>query len=797
MKTIQLAFRSILHFRMYSFVNIIGLALSLACVITIFRYVYGELTVDHFNKKIDRICVTTREDSANPGFVSFSGIVSPNLQGTFVDLAKHSGVEKCSHVLLYENEEIDIDNRKYNATVLVADSNFMKIFDYPVVLGIENLSGKGVLITKSFAQKNFGNENPLGKTLRHSNGEILTITGVIGQTSTKSTLIFDVIVSYHFSDYWMRVPQTFVLLYPGVDYRVINKQYEKFSSNSSERYQLVPLSQVYFKKIDGYSIFRYGHYNYVIVLIAVGILILLMGIINYINVYTVVVLRRGRELGIKIIFGAGGHNIFLQLIVENLLMTGLALVAAFLITHGVYPLITNVLQLSQIPNIRFDLFLSFIILISLSVITTLYPFFRFYYSTPVNSMRNFDKIRGGDFRKFFLSFQYIITIAMIIISLFFIKQLRFMLNTDPGYRTSDIIKVKFQKSQSDFSIKSIEESGKQWDKAMQIYDEITQKMDACPFFSYWISGESPNRYSGERGGFSFKLPEGEYKDVYLSGVSETWLKLFDIQLIEGRLWNDETDVKEDYLLIVSESFLKLFGITDFNSALLQPDRRLWWSPLRPKEEMQTNPPYRIVGVIKDFNYSHLSQKSAPIAFFYSDEPSVSLLASIAPGRKQEAIDFLRNLHEETVGGEFAYSFVEDEIREMYKEDEKIATIYSIFTFIAIFISALGLFSMSLFDIQQRRKEIAIRKINGATFSDVIRLLLKKYFWTITISFVIATPVALYAIHRYLEDFANKAPVSWWLFAVALVITACISLLTLIWQTSKAANQNPAEVVKKE
>ena len=144
-----------------------------------------------------------------------------------------------------------------------------------------------------------------------------------------------------------------------------------------------------------------------------------------------------------------------------------------------------------------------------------------------------------------------------------------------------------------------------------------------------------------------------------------------------------------------------------------------------------------------------------------------------------------------------FEFVEDQIRQMYAEDKKIADIYTIFTFIAIFISALGLFSMSLFDIQQRRKEIAIRKVNGATFNDVIRLLLKKYFLSLTISFVVATPVALFAIHRYLEGFANKATVSWWLFVVALVVTTGISLLTLIYQTVRAAGQNPAEIVKSE
>jgi len=372
-----------------------------------------------------------------------------------------------------------------------------------------------------------------------------------------------------------------------------------------------------------------------------------------------------------------------------------------------------------------------------------------------------------------------------------------MLNAEPGYRTKDIIKAQFFKNEPRFAqIKSVEEWQKNNDRENRIADEIVQKMNACPLFLHWAYGKSPNEFSNSE--FSFKLPEGKNMNVNLTGVDESWFRLFEIPLKEGRLWDDKTDDLYDYSLIVTESLLKLYGITDFSNALLQPEQRIWMSSLRPQEEMKTNPPYRIVGVVKDFNYLHLSKKSEPIAFFYSKGHSEDpLIASIVPGRKQEAIKFLKNLHDETVGGEFSYSFVEDEIREMYKGDKTIAVIYSIFTFIAIFISALALFGMSLFDMQQRRKELAIRKINGALVSDIIRILLKNYFLSLAISFVIAAPVALFAINRYLEGFANKAPVSWWLFAAALAITAGISLLTLIYQTVRAANQNPADVVKSE
>ena len=788
MKIIKLALRSILNFRTYSSINLLGLALSLACVITIFRYVYGELTVDRFNKNIDRIYVTTRETGTDPGNIEASGLFNMNREKSFLNLQEHPGVELFSHFMWFENDEISVENTKYTSTVIVADSNFLKITDYPVVSGVHRLADpSSALITTNFAQKIFGKENPVGKTFKHSTGKILTVTGVIGKPSTKASLTFDLIVSYHLSN-WSRIvhPQTYVLLYPGVDYRQINKQYESFSEKTAwqqpARYQLFPLSKLYFEKsISNYRVFARGNYSYVAVLMAVGALILLVGIISYINVYAVAVLRRGKELAIKKVFGAGRSNIFIQLFVENLLMTGLALFSSFVIVYLAYPFTANVLQLDQVSGFNFNLFMFFILLLTLPVLLTLYPFFRYYYSIPVNSLRNLDKVRGGGLRRMFLSFQYVITFVMIIVSLFFFKQLRFMLNTDTGYQTRDIIKVHF----------TIPES---YDHILQIDGEIRQKMNACPLFTNWTYGQSPNEFP-DKGWVSFKLPEGQFKAVNYKSVDESWFKLFDIHLKEGQLWDDQKeDGFWDYALIVTESVLKLYGITDIDNALLQPATRLWWDSERG--DMRTNPPYRIVGVVKDFDYLHLSQKPDPVAFAYSKrELDEQLLASIVPGRTQAAIAFLRKMHEETVGGEFSCSFVEDEVQAMYREDRKIASIYSLFTFIAIFVSALGLLSMSLFDLRQRRKEIAIRKINGATFHDIIRLLLKKYFWTITLSFIIATPIALLAIRRYLEDFAHKAPVSWWLFAIAMILTTGISLLTLLYQTRKAANQNPAEVIK--
>jgi ABC-type antimicrobial peptide transport system permease subunit len=799
MKTIQLALRSLLHYKQYTIINILGLALSLACVIIIFRYVYGEMTVDRFNRKLNRIYITTKETHNAPGVIRAQGVRNPNNEPAFVNILEHPGIEMYStFIVVTEDDPIELNNQQINVKTLVVDSNFLKITDYPVILGSAQLSNPhSAMVTQSFAQKVFGDKNPIGETIRYSTNDILTITGVIGETATKSSITFDIILSIDLME-WSYMPHSLVLLYPAVDYVDINKTHEQFYEMASwqthERNQLFPFRDFYFDQtIESYgNTFSKGNWQHVRILLLVGLLILLVGVVNYVNIHTVAILRRNKELGVKKVFGAENSTIFGQLLVDNLLLIFLALLLGFVFVGIASPMVGNVLLLHQIGNIGFDVALSIAVLVVLPFLTTLYPYYRYRYSTPIDSLRNIAKIRGGgNIRTVFLSFQYVITIVMITVSLFFIKQLNFMLNSDPGIRTENIIQVTFQKRNPNLWQMSAEDRNRQMHNDEQLSQEINQAMNASPLFTQWTRTQHPFRESGLSYQFSYNDASVDAA-LYMGGVEA--FKLFEFQLLEGRIWDDEIDNNFSYDAIVSESLLKALGISDYSEALIQPARRLWW--IGPHED---NPPYRIVGVLKDMNVSHLSQKQQPIFFMYSRSGGMynPVIAAIVPGRTQDAIEFLRTLHNETVGGEFSYTFIEDVVRAMYEEDRKIATIYSIFTFIALFISALGLFGMSLFDIQQRRKEIAIRKINGASIADIIRALLKKYFLSLGISFVIAAPIAAYAINRYLEDFAHRASVSWWLFAVALLITAGISLLTLIYQTYKAADQNPAEVVKSE
>ena len=235
--------------------------------------------------------------------------------------------------------------------------------------------------------------------------------------------------------------------------------------------------------------------------------------------------------------------------------------------------------------------------------------------------------------------------------------------------------------------------------------------------------------------------------------------------------------------------MSLFGFKTLSKAELQTENPIW--------PQKSNSPYQIIGVIEDFYCGHLSKPIGPIAYMYCKTYSdqVPIVAAIVPGKQQEAIAFLDKLPHETMDGTFEYAFVQDEISNLYREDRQITIIYSSFALLGILISSLGLFGLSLFDIQQRYREVALRKVNGAMMKDILPLLLRQYILILGASFVIAIPLAYWGINVYLENYAYRTDISWWLFALAAIIVLLISLVTLIYQVRKAIAINPATILK--
>jgi ABC-type antimicrobial peptide transport system permease subunit len=326
---------------------------------------------------------------------------------------------------------------------------------------------------------------------------------------------------------------------------------------------------------------------------------------------------------------------------------------------------------------------------------------------------------------------------------------------------------------------------------------LEEKLDASPLFLSWEFGQNPNQFNTTFFAAQFRVQGGEYKDCAYGSLSSGYMNMFNIKMKEGRMWDPKQDQNNGYKLMINETAKKLFGIDHIGEIRLESSRRLWYDPAVDYNSIAN---YEIVGVIEDFRSRHLSQPVLPLVISYTDKGrrDEQLILHIAPGKHQEAIAFVSDLYDELVGdGRFEYTSFEDEIAGLYAEDRKVATIYSSFALIAILVSAMGLFGLSLFDIRQRYREIALRKVNGATFKDIRKLLFIKYMRLLLLSFAVAAPIASLFLHRYLQDYATHAPISWWIFAVAAILTMAVAMLTLLWQVQKASKLNPADAIRTE
>ena len=486
---------------------------------------------------------------------------------------------------------------------------------------------------------------------------------------------------------------------------------------------------------------------------------------------------------------------FLQLYFENFCLGAVALLFIWTLVEITRNIVTSWFEIPVMSDLSFDIWISVFLLLGMPLITSIFPFVRYNYAAPINSLRSVG-VSGNSVvsRMIFLFIQYVITVSLVIAAIYFSRQLYYVLHYDLNYNTQDIIQCPLFSKQTSWDITSEEEWQAQQQKESADMELVQRRMDESPLFSQWTYGQLPifiNPPSAQ-----CTASTGEKAAMTINFADQRYMELFGLKLKEGRIWDNEKDQFVQYKFIINETAKRVFRIEDITKASLQTERRMFYTS---GIDLNENPPYEIVGVIEDFKVGHLSNPDYPLAFCFSQASHTSpLLASIVPGKRREAIKYLEDLFHEINGdGEFGYSFAEDDIAAMYHDDQRTTRIYITFAMIAIFISCLGLFGLSLYDIQQRYREIALRKINGATTRDVFRLLLRKYCYIFGSAFVVASGVSYIIIYKYMENYYHHAPLALWIFLTAGFIVALISFCTLWWQIRKAIRINPTKVLKGE
>ena len=784
MKTLKYAWRFLMRSKSYTIINF-----SLACSIILMRYIHRELTVD--THCIDRehvyaICTNTE------GNRGLSGLKQYNYDTISID---NRFVEAMTTYIPLEKDYVISGTNRIPARCLVTDSVFFQLFHYPIVQGKLSLTTpQSALLTEKYARKIFGNENPIGKVLRYSNGKDITVEGIVGEPECKTTINFDIILSSKLSQHWERMNTELYRFLPGTDINAINKTGSvpryindpKYDTRT-HTFSLISVKDIYW---DGSltdrepAMFLSGNHSHLIILSGVCLLLLLTGILNFINLYLVALLRRGKEYGLKKVFGVCGKTLFANIWIENTLLVLSALLVSWLIIE-IMSAPTEYLFDIHFSYTAFDGWLSASILLLLPVITSIYPYIKYNYTSPILSIRSIGvQSHSKHFRMFFLGAQYIITFLLVVLSLYFNRQLGMLLNTEPGFRTKNIMNVNLVYESKDFSSYTYESMQQRRQRVMQLDNEL----NACPFIELYEP--SNENILTPTFGTNYLNNKGEKVFLNIHYATPAFFKLYDIKVIEGEI-PDINKENRRTVFVVNKAALKALGYTSINGAGVIKENQK-----RANANASLQP---IVAVVEDYFEGHLTSGIKPTIYPVGARFSGDLYQiAYTPGKKKEVIDFLRNLEYKVYGSEdFEYTFLEDDIKAMYTQDRQTATIYSIFAGMAIIISSLGLLGISLFDIRQRYREIAIRKVNGASAKDLYRLLFRKYITVLIIAFVIAIPLAYYLINTYTQDFAVRAPVSIDIFIISLLLVIIISLGTLAYQIQKAAYINPTQIMKTE
>lgn len=784
MKNLIYAWRFLWRAKSYTFINLLGLSLSLACVIVLVRYIHRELSVDINCVDRDGVYAVQVDIDGNRYYGSFdvyqdSALIAPSLVSV-----------RC-RVFPLENDHVVTDGHRYRCEAIATDSTFFRLFTYRTVQG-KTMSGdpNSVVLTQDFARKLFGCSNPIGRQLRFSNGHDYVVAGVVAMPENKTWMNFDMVLPNTASNRWQRMPLDFYQFVPGADMERLNavgacpRRINPHVPDDLRQYtfSFVSVKDCYWndpKHSGDTSVFSYGNRGQLYIFVGICVMLLLTGLLNFVNLYMIYMLRRTREYGIRRVFGAGKRQMFMHIFTENLLLMVLAVWLAWTIVELTQVPVEKFWGIS-FPYTGFDVWLTLLMVVVLPFMASVWPYWRFTHDMPSVSISSIGTVpRSVRSRMALLFLQYMVTFLLVVLALYFNRQLDLLLHTDPGYRTDDILVANLMHESADYAAYRNEDT---WKEMNYREKQIAGMVDRCPDIDCWIA-DSETLTSSDYA-VRFKGREGRTAFLNIWYASPDFFRLYDLHFVEGGLPDADAGWEECY--VVNRAGLKALGYESCSGATL----------VDMDGDAQV---YPIVGVIDDYYDGRITSGVRPMAFIVSRSTSGNVFQmAVHPGRLPAVLDYLRKLEREIYGTEeFEYYMFADRVGRMYESDRQTAMLYNVFALMAIVVSCLGLFGISLFDMRQRYREIAIRKVNGAGRKELYRLLFRKYLLILGAAFLMAVPLSCYLVSVYTEGFVVKAHLTVGLFLIAFGVVTCLSAATLFWQIRKASAINPAEVMKRE
>lgn len=802
------ALRNLWKYRFYSSINTLGLAIGLGCFLFILLFVQDEMSYDRYHEKADQIYRINFDGYAFDQKLNFATVgaqVGPIIEEEWPEVEQTCRFrQRGSYTVSYENQSFREQGW------IFADSTLFDVFSFELVKGDAKRAltePNTIVITEDQAEKYFGGEDPIGKSLRVDNRSMYRITGVMKEMPRNSHFRFNMIASMSTLDesrnpMWLSNNfQTYVVLKEGVDPASIDEKFktlvpthigpeiEQFMGKTYEDvmaegnfidFTLFPLTKIHLYSQQQVELGANGDIKYVYIFTFIGVFILLLACVNFINLATARSATRSREVGMRKVVGASRSQLIMQFLSESLVITFLSLIIAAGLMTFLLPYYNDLsgkqLVLSDIFTVQL-MALMFGLIVIVGLVAGSYPALHLSKFTPLKAIRS-GGIKGGG-RKFSLRsvlvvFQFAITIALIVGTLIISRQLNYIQNKKLGYDKDRIIILN--------NFYTLGNNTRAFKEEIKKHPKVVNAT---------ISGTLPTpSNSNNSATFLGRNPDPSKTHVLrLYTVDHDYIPTLSMEIKEGRAFSHDFP-SDSSGVIINEAAVQLYGLEDPLGQEISTFTG--GSPENP--QITTT---KVIGVVKNFHYESLRSQIGPLAMFLGDNTGL-LSIKVNTDDVSGFIGDLNQLWNQMGPGQpFDYNFMEEDFDSVYESESRIGNIFSIFTFLAIVIACLGLFGLATFTAEQRTKEMGIRKVVGASVSRIFYILTVEVVKWVLIANLVALPLAYYFMKQWLEGFAYPVGMSWMTFAGALLIGLVIAVITVSYQALRVSTINPARALKHE
>jgi putative ABC transport system permease protein len=786
---LHIAFR---HFRknaIYPVISTVCLIIGIAIALLTFVYLKNELSFDRFHAhapNIYRVASLDKEPNGQMRAASVRVPVGPALKETFPEIENMVRLSNSDREYLFYPDE----KASPLKNILFTDTSIFSVFSFPLIYGDQTSclqNPNSLVISQKTSKIWFGNVNPVGKTIRSNKKMVFTITGVAQDPPVNSHIQFSALIplsillndSTIFKQFNGGLDAyTYLLLKPGTDiksleakfvplmWEKVNKDYAQ--AGLSETLYLQPLLKIHLESDTDYELQNKGNKTALIVLVMVGLVVLVLGCINFFNLATLQTISRMKDTAIRKIGGANWFLLSMQFITESILITTISLLLGIAVAELCLPFFNNMVDSQVKITYSWDIIilcLGIILIPGIIIGTTTAS--RFARLNPVAVLRKEVRPSHGVpvLRDVLVIVQFVVTIILFICTGLMTRQIGYILHKDLGFDKKNVMVVPL--------------SGNLQKKATLFRDEVTtvsgvRKVSLVTEIPGW--GYTSNGYK----------PEGNDQVIMIHalGVDENFFEAMRIPVVSGKMFKDN-EPADHMVFVINETLAHLLG---------------WKNSIG--KTIERNGVHQVVGVCKDFHYASLRDQISPLVIApipTSDAGGNNfMLVSFETKDLQTTLKGIQAIwNKEEQAEPFNSFFLDEQFASIYESETHQRNLFMVFSILAIVIAGLGLFSISIFSLTSRTKEIGIRKVSGARAIEILFLINKSFIIWIAIAFVLACPVAYYLMHQWMQGFAYKTNLGWGLFAIAGLLTLFIALLTVSWQAWRAASRNPVEALRYE